>query len=92
VQSASTKSPSGVFVHAEGWETKNIDLNGWPAKLASYRVGDSYIATLELTSFGSTIATVIATTREEAHEAALKNAEARLRGTRLRDAHLTVGG
>lgn len=79
-------------MRAEEWETKDLELDGWPGKLSSYRIGASHIAIVELLCSGSILATAIAATREKAHEEVLQSATTRLRCTRLLDAHLTVGG
>jgi hypothetical protein len=76
----------------QGWETQELELKGWPVKLISCRINNSYVSEVESIASGDTIAMAIAVTREEAQQEALGTAARRLFRSWAFDPELTVGG
>jgi hypothetical protein len=79
-------------MRAEDWSHENIELEGWPILIVSFRLGDNYVVQAESTSSGVTIARATATTRFKAYRQAIDSATRRLARTRIVDLSLTVGG
>jgi hypothetical protein len=77
---------------AEEWDTQEIELNGRPVELISYRISNSYLAEVESTGTKQTIARAIAKTREKAREEAVETAAWRIIRSQPMDLSLTVGG
>lgn len=77
---------------SEQSETRELELEGWPVALSSYRINGYYLAEVESTPSGTRIAMIVAATREAAEKEALATAAARLLRTVCFDPGLTVGG
>lgn len=68
--------------NAEGYEERTLELERWPIRVASYKLGDRWACKVDNVSPGAVIARGIGSTREEAEEDALSRAASRLRLTR----------
>jgi hypothetical protein len=73
-----------VSFKVEGYETRALELEGWPVRVASYKLGDRYACKVDNVSPGAVVARGTGATREEAEAAALERARAKLRLTRRR--------
>lgn len=67
---------------AEGYQTREAELAGWPVRVASYQLGDRFACKVDNVSPGAVIARGEGATREEAEREAVERAEAKLRLTR----------
>ncbi len=77
-------------MRAENWDRRESEIEGWPVKVTSYQIGDSYITEIEASASGSTIARGIGKTSGDSWKAASEAASRRLLRTRRMD--LTIGG
>jgi hypothetical protein len=77
-------------MRAENWSRRELELEGWPVKVTSYQLGESFVTEIESTDTGATIARGIAKTPEESSQQAFEAASRRL--LRTRRFHLTIGG
>lgn len=68
--------------NAEGYETREFELEGWPVRVASYKLGERYACKVDNVSPGAVFARGEGATREEAEKEALERAAGRLRLTR----------
>lgn len=69
-------------MRAEGYETRVVEVVGWPLRLTSYRVGERYHCVADNVDPGAWIARSEGATREEAEREALERAERALGRTR----------
>jgi hypothetical protein len=69
-------------VKAEEYSERQLEVEGWPVKLTSYRLGDVYHCTADNVSPGAALARATGPTREKAEEQALAKARERLSRTR----------
>ena len=76
---ASTPGRSGQFAE------RQIELNGWPVRLTSYKVGDKYVCQADNVSPGACLARFSAGTPEEAEAQAISKARHLLGKTKRRD-------
>jgi hypothetical protein len=67
---------------AEEYSERQLEVGGWPLKLASHRLGDRFYCTADNVSPGAWVARASGRTREEAEEKALAVACQRLLCTR----------
>jgi hypothetical protein len=63
---------------------RRLDVAGWPVRVCSYRLGDTYFCTIDNVDPGARVARSRGATREEAEKLALQRAEERLAATRRR--------
>lgn len=68
------------------FQERQIDIDGWPVKLTSYRVGDQYVCQADNVSPGAVLARFSAATREEAQSQAISKARHLLSQTRRHQA------
>ena len=68
---------------AEDHTVTSINLEGWKARVTSYRVGDQFHCVVDNVSPGAWIARATAATREEAEREATQQAEEQLARTRI---------
>ncbi len=68
--------------NAEGYEERSLTLEGWPARVVSYQLGDRFACKIDNVSPGAVIARGEGATREEAIQEATDRASRRLRATR----------
>ncbi len=61
-------------VKAEQFHERQIDIEGWPVKLTSYRVGEKYVCQADNVSPGACLARISAATPEEAESQAISKA------------------
>lgn len=73
-------SPAAVSGNA--YQERQIELNGWPVRLTSYRIGDHFVCQADNVSPGACLARFTAATREEAEENAISKARHLLGKTR----------
>jgi hypothetical protein len=66
----------------EDYQERQLEIEGWPAKLASYRIGETYYCTADNVSPGATVARTSGRTREEAESAAIERARSKLTSTK----------
>ncbi len=64
------------------YQERQIDLDGWPVRLTSYRVGDKYVCQADDVSPGASLARFSADTPEQAESQAISKARHMLSKTR----------
>ncbi len=67
------------------FEERQLEIDGWPVKLTSYRVGEQYICQVDNVSPGACLARFSAATAEEAESQALSKARHLLSKTKRRE-------
>jgi hypothetical protein len=72
-------------VNSEHFAERQIDIEGWPVKLTSYRVGEKYVCQADNVSPGACLARFTAATPEEAQAQAISKAKHLLGKTRRRE-------
>jgi hypothetical protein len=77
-------------MRAENWEKREWEIEGWPVKVTSYQLGDSYVTEIEASASGATVARATAKTSGDSWKEASEAARRRL--LRTRRMNLTVGG
>jgi hypothetical protein len=65
-------------MRVEEHREQNIEIEGWPVRLTSYRIGETFHCTLDNVSPGATLARTTGSTREEAERKAIERATERL--------------
>ena len=71
-------------MRAEEYSERQLEVQGWPVRLISYRLGETFYCKADNVSPGAQIARTEAGSREEAEQKALAIASERLRRTRRR--------
>jgi hypothetical protein len=71
-------------VKTENFQERQIELNGWPVRLTSYKVGDKYVVQADNVSPGACLARFQASTLEEAESQAISKAKHLLGKTQRR--------
>jgi hypothetical protein len=71
-------------MHAEDFQERKLEVEGWPVNLSSYRLGEKFHAKADNVSPGAALARTSGVTREEAEDKALRRAAELLRNTRRR--------
>jgi hypothetical protein len=71
-------------VKSEQFNERQIEIDGWPVKLTSYRVGQNYVCQADNVSPGACLARFKAVTLEEAEGQAISKAKHLLGKTRRR--------
>jgi hypothetical protein len=66
----------------EDHQERSIEIEGWPVRLTSYRIGEIFHCTADNVSPGAAVARTSAATREEAEGAAIAKAKDRLAATK----------
>lgn len=72
-------------VKAENFQERRLDIEGWPVRLTSYRVGNKYVCQADNVSPGTCLARSTAETLEEAEAQVLSKARYMLSQTRRRE-------
>lgn len=67
---------------AEGYQTHEVELAGWKARVTSYQLGDTYHCSVDNVSPGAVVARAEGQTREDAEKAAVEKATKYLSQTR----------
>lgn len=70
----------------EEYSERKTDINGWPVRVTSYRLGNQFIATADNVSPGANLARHKGATREEAESQVLERAREMLARTRRQPA------
>src|SRR3954452_20833683 len=70
---------------SEGFSERQIELNGWPVRLTSYRVGNKFVCQADNVSPGACLARFSAPTAEEAEAQTISKARHLLGKTKRRD-------
>jgi hypothetical protein len=70
---------------AQGFQERQFEIDGWPIKLTSYRVGDKFICQADNVSPGACLARFSAATAEEAESQAISKARHLLGKTKRRE-------
>ncbi len=71
--------------HSEGFSERQVELNGWPVRLTSYRMGNKFVCQADNVSPGACLARFSAPTAEEAEAQAISKARHLLGKTKRRD-------
>ena len=71
-----------VQTNSNSFSERQIELNGWPVKLTSYRVGQKFVCQADNVSPGACLARFSAPTLEEAESQAISKARHLLGKTR----------
>jgi hypothetical protein len=72
-------------VKSEHFKERQIEIDGWPVKLTSYRLGEKYICQADNVSPGACLARFKAVSPEEAEAQAISKAKHLLGKTRRRE-------
>ena len=72
-------------LNSENFSERQIDIDGWPVKLTSYRVGERYICQADNVSPGACLARFSAQSPEEAEKQAISKARHLLGKTHRRE-------
>jgi hypothetical protein len=71
-----------VYMRAEEYSTRTLELEGWKVRLTSYRLGNAYHCTVDNLEPGAWIARAQGASREEAESLASERARELLGRTR----------
>lgn len=63
------------FVNSEQFEERQIEIDGWPVKLTTYRVGEKYVCQADNVSPGACLGRFTAGTLDEAESQAISKAK-----------------
>lgn len=74
-----------VTVKSEQFQERRIEIDGWPVKLTSYRVGEKYVCQADNVSPGACLARFSADTPEEAESQVISKARHLLSKTKRHD-------
>lgn len=66
----------------EEYQERQLEIESWPVKLTSYRIGESFYCTADNVSPGAALARTSGQTREEAENAAIERARSKLATTK----------
>ncbi len=66
----------------EEYSERELELEGWPVKVTSYRLGEEYYCTVDNVSPGAWLARTTGASKQEAEDKALAKARERLARTR----------
>jgi len=69
-------------MRVEEHQERQLEIEGWPVHLTSYRIGETFYCNADNVSPGANIARASGATREEAESKAIQRATERLKGTR----------
>jgi hypothetical protein len=72
-------------LHAQGFEERQIEIDGWPVHLTTYRIGEQYVCQADNVSPGACLARISASTAEEAESQAISKARHLLGKTKRRE-------
>lgn len=70
---------------SEDFAERQIEIDGWPVRLTSYRVGEKYVCQADNVSPGACLARFAAANKEDAESQALSKAQHLLGKTRRRE-------
>lgn len=66
----------------EEYQERQLEIESWPVKLTSYRIGETFYCTADNVSPGAALARTSGPTREEAENAAIERARSKLAATK----------
>ncbi|HZS52105.1 MAG TPA: hypothetical protein VFA54_14660 [Bryobacterales bacterium] len=69
-------------MRVEEHQTRTLEIDGWPVRLTSYRLGDEFHCTADNVDPGAWLARTKGSTREEAENLAIERARKLLARTR----------
>jgi hypothetical protein len=69
-------------MRAEDFSERQLELEGWPVNVSSWRLGETWHAKADNVSPGAALARITAATKEEAEEKAIARAKELLGRTR----------
>ena len=72
-------------MNSEHFQERQVEIEGWPVKLTSYRVGEKYVCQADNVSPGACLARFTSSTLEEAEAQAISKAKHLLSKTRRRE-------
>jgi hypothetical protein len=72
-------------VKTEHYQERQLEVNGWPLRLTSYKLGDKYVVQADNVSPGAVLARFSADSLEEAEQQALSKALHLLGKTKLHE-------
>jgi hypothetical protein len=72
-------------VNSEQFQERRVEIDGWPVRLTSYRVGEKYVCQADNVSPGACLARFKAATLKEAESQAISKAKHLLGKTRRRE-------
>lgn len=72
-------------LRSANFQERQVEIDGWPVKLTSYRVGENYVCQADNVSPGACLARFSAARAEEAESQALSKARHLLSKTKRRD-------
>jgi hypothetical protein len=72
-------------MNSANFQERQIEIDGWPVRLTSYRVGEQYVCQADNVSPGACLARFSAATAEEAESQALSKARHLLGKTKRRE-------
>jgi hypothetical protein len=72
-----------IGMRTEEYRERNIELDGWPVHIVSYKIGETYHCQADNVSPGACLARMSAGTREEAEAQAISKARHLLNKTRV---------
>ncbi len=70
---------------SEHFHERQIEIDGWPVRLTSYRAGDKYVCQADNVSPGACLARIVAASTQEAESQAMSKARHLLGKTRRHD-------
>ncbi len=70
---------------AQSFRERHIEIDGWPVKLTSYRIGDKFVCEADNVSPGASLARFSAATAEEAESQTISKARHLLSKTKRRE-------
>jgi hypothetical protein len=72
-------------IHPQNFAEHEIEIDGWPVRLTSYRLGDQYVCQADNVSPGACLARISASTPEDAESQAISKARHLLGKTKRRE-------
>jgi len=69
----------------EEYAERQIDIDGWPVNVTSWRLGETWHGKADNVSPGATLARIVASSREEAEQKAIARARELLSRTHRRE-------
>lgn len=72
-------------VHSQDFQERQIEVDGWPVRLTSYRIGEKFVCQADNVSPGACLARISAHSAEDAEAQALSKARHLLGKTRRRE-------
>ncbi len=73
-------------MRAESYRERTLEIDGWPLRVATYKVGDVFYSRADNLSPGATLARTTGVTQEEAETRAIEEARRLLARTRRQKA------